>query len=91
MKLTGRNAQFQLVTLAVIKPRNIVVTRAGGGFSITGDIPQTKAGNKPFGGEHFTAQVNVDNVPDLGYCLSGLNNVDHIDFSSAGGSQFTIS
>jgi hypothetical protein len=91
VKLTGPNAKGKTQTVAVIKPVNIAVAPSGVGFAITGDIPQTSANNKPFGGESFSAQINVDNVADFVGCLGGSNNADHVDFSSAGGSTFSIS
>lgn len=77
-------------TVAVIKPTNLQFSQSGTGFHVTGTIPQTKANNKPFGGETFEAQLNVDNLSDAAACIGGTAPLDHIDFSTAGGSGISI-
>lgn len=77
-------------TVAVVKPVNLQFSQVGTGFGVTGTIPQTSANNKPFGGETFEAQLNVDNIPDALACIGGTTDLSHIDFSAAGGSGFSI-
>jgi hypothetical protein len=89
LKLTNTTGS-KTETVAVVKPTNLVVMPQGAGFHATGTLPQTKAMNKPFGGETFETQINVDNLSDFAGCLGGTNNVDHIDFSTAGGSTLSI-
>jgi hypothetical protein len=89
VKLTNTTGS-KTATVAVLKPVNITITPSGPSFIIKGDIPQTKAGNKPFGGEHLTSQINIDNISDAIGCALGTNNLSHIDFSAAGGSTLSI-
>jgi hypothetical protein len=91
IKLTGTNPKSgKPSTVAVIKPTNLVFSVVGTGFHIVGDVPQTSAGNKPFGSETFEAQLNTDNLADAAACISGPTPVTHIDFSTAGGSTISV-
>jgi hypothetical protein len=91
IKLTGTNPKSgKPSTVAVIKPTNLVFSVVGTGFHIVGDVPQTKAGNKPFGNETFEAQLNTDNIADAVACISGPTPLTHIDFSTAGGSTISV-
>ena len=76
------------VHVKIVSPTQ--VSQAGSDVVLTGVAPQSSSGNKPFGGETFETQINVDNLSDFAGCLGGTNNVDHIDFSTAGGSTLSI-
>jgi hypothetical protein len=95
IKLTNTTAG-KTKAVAVVKPTNlhfsVLLAPLKVGLDITGTIPQTKANNKPFGGEMFEAAVYIDNVLDAVACAEppAMTPLDHIDFSSAGGSGFTI-
>ena len=75
-------------TVAVIKPTGMVWAQAGTGFQITGTIPAIAG--KPFSGETFQAQINVDNLADAIACVTGSTPLTHIDFSAGGGSGFAV-
>ncbi len=88
VKLTNTTAG-KTMTVAVIKPTNLQWTQVGAGFHITGTIPAIAG--KPFSGETFDAQINVDNLADAIACVSpGTTPLTHIDFSAADGSGFSI-
>jgi hypothetical protein len=92
VQLTGINPKSgKPSTVATIKVTNVAIAPAGVGFGITGDIAQNKANTANFGGEHFSAQINVDNFTDFVGCLTpGGTPVSHIDFSAAGASTMSI-
>jgi hypothetical protein len=77
-------------TVGVVKPTNLAFAQSGSGLHVTGTIPQTSASNRPFGGEIVEAQLNIDNTLDVSACTSGPTPLDHIDFSTGGGSSISI-
>jgi hypothetical protein len=81
VKLTGENAKGHTATVAVVKPTNLNVSLSTAAFIIDGTVPQTPAGNKPFGGEHFHLELSV-NVVDTLACTGGSAPLDHLDLSS---------
>jgi hypothetical protein len=81
----------QTRTVAVVRAKDPVVTQSGNGFHITGTVQQSAAGNKPFGGDVFEAQVNVDNSADVAACNSMTSvPLTQVNFSTAGGSSISI-
>jgi hypothetical protein len=96
LKVKLQNTDFtigQTITVAVIKPTNLQWTQVGTGFHVTGTIPQTPANNKPFGGEAFEAQLNIDNIEFDGVnaCAApgSTTPLTHLEFSAVG-SGFSI-
>jgi hypothetical protein len=75
-------------TVAVVKSKDVQITQSGSGLLLTGTLPQSASGNKPFGGETIQAQINIGNPSDVSACTGGTTPLDHIDFGA--GSSFSI-
>jgi hypothetical protein len=94
VKLTNTTGS-KTTTVAVVRPANLQFSVELPGFAvgigIIGTIPQTKANNKPFGGEAFQGSVFINNLNDAVSCVEGITtSLDHIDFGTGGGSGFSI-
>jgi hypothetical protein len=77
-------------TVAVVRPQALQIVASGAGVHVTGTLPQTLALSKPFGGEVFESQLNIDNTADVAACQTTPTPLTHLDFSTAGGSSISI-